>query len=151
MTRNILAILATAALLAAGVASVPVSAASSDNAAVSVMHVQLRALAFSGASGKATLTYNPATGMTTVTVSVQNLEPGSVHPSHIHAGTCSTNGPVLAGLNNVKASAAGVGKATTVIKGSFVGKQAYVNVHLGPGLSFTQYTVLACGELGKAK
>jgi hypothetical protein len=111
--------------------------------------VQLRTQAFSGVTGTATLTYDTATGMTTVAVSVQHLEPGSIHPSHIHAGRCTSNGPVLAGLNNVKADASGVGKATTVIKGSFAKKQAYVNVHLGPGLSLTQYTVLSCGELGK--
>jgi hypothetical protein len=121
------------------------------NAAASVMLVQLRAQAFSGVSGTATLTYDSGTGMTTVKVVVQNLEPGSVHPSHIHAGKCSSNGPVIANLNNVRANAAGVGTATTVIKGSFVGKHAYVNVHLGPGLSLTQYTVLTCGELGLAK
>jgi hypothetical protein len=113
--------------------------------------VQLRAQAFSGVSGTATLTFNASTGMTTVKVSVKNLEPGSVHPSHIHAGKCSSNGPVIAGLNSVKANKAGVGTVTTIIKGSFVGKHAYVNVHLGPGLALTQYTVLACGELGAAK
>lgn len=148
MKRKVLAVLATAAMLGGGAAA-PARAATYENAPLTAMHVQLRPQAFSGVSGTATLTYNPATGMTTVTVSVQNLEPGSVHPSHIHAGTCTTNGPVLAGLNNVKAGASGVGKATTIIKGSFVRKHAYVNVHLGPGLSLTQYTVLACGDLGK--
>jgi hypothetical protein len=114
-----------------------------------VIHVQLRQQAFSGVTGTATLTYNSTTGMTTVTVSVRNLEPRSVHPAHIHAGKCTTNGPVIAGLNSVQADASGVGKATTVIKGTVAGKQAYVNVHLGPGLNLTQYTVLACGELGR--
>jgi hypothetical protein len=149
MKRNVLVGLAIAALLGSGVTMASARATTSANAAVSVMRVQLRPQAFSGVSGTATLTYNPATGMTTVTVSVQHLDPGSVHPSHIHAGKCTTNGPVLAGLNNVKADAAGVGKATTVIKGSFIHRQAYVNVHMGPGLSLTQYTVLTCGELGR--
>jgi hypothetical protein len=148
MKRKVLAILATTALLG-GVVTAPAKATTHTTAALSVMHVQLRQQAFSGVSGTATLTYNPATGMTTVTVSVRNLEPNSVHPSHIHAGKCTNNGPVIAGLNNVQADASGVGKATTVIKGSFVRKQAYVNVHLGPGLNLTQYTVLTCGELGK--
>jgi hypothetical protein len=151
MKRNVLATLAIAALLVGGIAAAPADAMTHGNAAASVMHVQLHAQAFSGVSGTATLTYDAGTGMTTVKVSVKNLEPGSIHPSHIHAGKCTTNGPVIAGLNNVKANAAGVGTATTVIKGSFASKQAYVNVHLGPGLSLTQYTVLACGELGTAK
>ena len=149
MFRKALAVLATGALLAGGVASAPARAATHGNAA-SAMHVQLRAQAFSGVTGSATLTYNSSTGMTTVKVSVQHLEPGSVHPAHIHAGKCTTNGPVLAALAPVKANAAGVGKAMTVVTGSFAGKQAYINIHLGPGLSLTQYTVLACGELGAA-
>jgi hypothetical protein len=138
-------------LVGGGVAVAPSHATTQVNAAASAMHVQLRAQAFSGVTGNATLTFNAGTGMTTVKVTVKNLEPGSVHPSHIHAGVCSSNGPVIAGLNNVKANAAGVGTATTVIKGSFVGKKAYVNVHLGPALALTQYTVLSCGELGKAR
>jgi hypothetical protein len=151
MKRNILATLAIAALLGAGIAAAPADTMTHATAAASVMHVQLRAQAFSGVSGTATLSYDAGTGMTTVKVSVKNLEPGSIHPSHIHAGKCSSNGPVLVGLNSVKANAAGIGTATTVIKGSFASKQAYVNVHLGPGLSLTQYTVLACGELAGTK
>ncbi len=151
MKRKVLAVLAIAAMVGGGFAAAPAGTMAHGTAAASTMHVQLRAQAFSGVSGTATLTFNASTGMTTVKVSVKNLEPGSVHPSHIHAGKCSSNGPVIAGLNSVKANKAGVGTVTTVIKGSFVGKHAYVNVHLGPGLALTQYTVLACGELGAAK
>ena len=147
MSRRFLAILATGALLAGGVAAVPVTAATHGNAAMRVMHVQLRPQAFSGVTGTATLTYDPATGRTTVKVSVHNLEPGSVHPEHIHAGKCTTNGPVLAALGSITANTTGAGTATTVIQGSFMRKQAYINIHMGPGLSLTQYTVLACGEL----
>src|SRR5690349_13430245 len=99
MQRKILAALATAALLGGGAAPAHARATAPAKAALSVVHVQLRPQAFSGVTGTATLSYNPATGMTTVTVSVQNLEPGTVHPSHIHAGKCTANGPVLAGLN----------------------------------------------------
>lgn len=151
MKKNIFAALAIAALVGGAVAVAPSHAMTQANAAASVMHVQLRTQAFSGVTGNATLTFNAGTGMTTVKVTVKNLEPGSVHPSHIHAGVCSSNGPVIAGLNNVKANAAGVGTVTTVIKGSFAGKKAYVNVHLGPALALTQYTVLSCGELGTAQ
>jgi hypothetical protein len=150
-SRTILAILATAALLAGGVALAPVGAASHGDPATSVMHVQLHPLAFSGVVGSATLTYNPGANTTTVKVSVHNLEPGSVHPEHIHAGKCSTNGPVLAALGSIKADARGTGTVTSVITGSFMRKQAYINLHMGPGVTLTQYTVLACGELGKTK
>jgi hypothetical protein len=151
MKRTIFAVIAIAAMIGGGVAVAPTHAMTHGNAAASVMHVQLRAQAFSGVSGNATLTYNAGTDMTTVKISVKHLEPSSVHPAHIHAGVCTSNGPVIAPLNNVKANAAGVGTSTTMVKGSFVGKKAYINVHLGPTLALTQYTVLACGELGMAQ
>jgi hypothetical protein len=54
------------------------------------------------------------------------------------------------GLTTIKANAMGTGVATTIFKGSVMNKAAYINVHMGPGLKLTEYTVLACGELGKA-
>jgi len=148
--KPIVAFLVTAAVAAGG--SFGATEATGRGAAASpVMHVQLRAQAFSGVTGTATLSYNAATKMTTVKVSVHHLQPGSVHPSHIHAGRCSTNGPVLAALASITANASGTGTATTVISGSFTHSHAYVNVHLGPGLALTQYTVLACGELGTGR
>ena len=149
MKRTVLTLVALGALLAGGVAAMPVTAMTARHATLTVLHVKLRPQAFSGVTGSATLTYNAATKMTTAKVMVQHLEPGSVHPSHIHAGKCSTNGPVLVGLTTIKANAMGTGVATTRFKGSVMNKAAYVNVHMGPGLALTQYTVLACGELGK--
>lgn len=148
--KTVVAFLVTTAV-AVGGSFASVGAASQVAAAPQVMRVQMRAQAFSGVSGTATLSYNAATKMTTVKVSVHNLQPGSVHPSHIHAGVCSANGPVLAALASVTANAKGSGSATTVIPGSFMHTHAYVNVHLGPGLALTQYTVLTCGELGTGK
>jgi hypothetical protein len=87
--------------------------------------------------------------MTTVKVTVNHLEPGSFHPAHIHAGNCSSNGPVLVVLKPIKANAMGIGVATTTFNGNVLNKPTYINVHMGPGLKLTEYTVLACGELGK--
>jgi probable HAF family extracellular repeat protein len=112
------------------------------------VQVTLQPQAFSGVTGNATLTYDAATDMTTVTVSVHHLEPGSIHPEHIHAGACSSNGPVLVALTPIKADAQGNGVATTTFKGSVLHQAAYINVHLGPGLALTQFTVLACGVVG---
>ena len=99
-------------------------------------------------TGTATVTYNAATKMTTVKVTVQHLEPGSVHPSHVHGGTCRSNGPVLEGLMSVKANAHGTGVATTTFAGA-IKTPAYINVHMGPGLALTQFTVLTCGNVTK--
>ena len=149
MKRMVFALVALGALLAGSMATVPVTAMTPKHAGLTVLHVTLRPQAFSGVTGSATLTYNAATNMSTVKVTVNHLEPGSLHPSHIHAGKCSSNGRVLVGLTTIKANATDTGVATTTFKGSVLNKAAYINVHLGPGLKLTQYTVLACGELGK--
>jgi hypothetical protein len=147
MKRKTLALLACGALLAGGAATVPARAMTHSQVSITV---RLRQQAFSGVTGSATVSYNAATNLTTVKVTVNHLEPGSSHPEHIHAGTCSSNGPVLVGLKTIKANATGTGVATTTFKGSVMNKAAYINVHMGPGLALTQYTVLACGVLGKA-
>ena len=147
MKRKTLALLACGALLAGGAATVPARAMTRSQVTITVT---LRQQAFSGVTGSATVSYNAATNMTTVKVTVNHLEPRSSHPEHIHAGTCSSNGPVLVGLKTIKANTMGTGVATTIFKGSVMNKAAYINVHMGPGLALTQYTVLACGVLGKA-
>lgn len=55
---------------------------------------------------------------------------------------------MLVMLNPITADAQGTGVATTVFKGSVLHEADYINVHLGPGLALTQFTVLACGVLG---
>jgi hypothetical protein len=50
-------------------------------------------------------------------------------------------------LKTIEANEKGAGVATTTFKGSVMHKAAYINVHMGPGLELTQFTVLACGEL----
>lgn len=150
MTRKTVALYALGALLAGSLVALPARAMTQRHATSTTMHVTLHQQAFSGATGSATLTYNAATMMTTVKVTVNHLEPGSSHPAHIHAGKCATNGPVLVALQTLKANKQGTAVATTTFPGSLGHKAAYINVHLGPGLALTQYTVLACGELGKA-
>jgi CHRD domain len=149
MKRKTLALLALGALLAGSVATLPASAMTHSQAGMTVLHVPLHMQAFSGVTGSATVTYNAATNMTTVKVTVKGLEPGSLHPEHIHAGNCSSNGAVLWPLNTIKANAMNTGTATTTFKGSAMNKADHINVHLGPGLALTQFTVLACGQLHK--
>jgi len=150
MIKKTLAILLIGALLGSSPTVLPTRAAAHDAAAMMVVHVKLLPQAFSGVTGTATLSFDAATGMTTVNVMVKNLEPGSSHPAHIHSGICTTNGSVIAALTTIKANMTGLGTAKTVVKGNFTTKHAYINVHLGPSLSLTQYTVLACGAYGPA-
>lgn len=147
MIKKCFIFLSITLLLVGSINAIPTSAATRSNAAMS-MQVTMMPQAFSGVTGTATLTYNSTAKTTTVKVTVKHLEPGSTHPAHIHSGKCSVNGPVIAVLNTIKADMNGTGTSTTVVPGSYTTKHAYINVHLGPGLGLTGYTVLACGQLG---
>lgn len=146
MKRTLLACAALGALCLGG--ALPATAMTARQASLKTAQITLQPQAFSGVTGTATVTYNAATKMTTVKVTVHHLEPGSVHPSHVHGGTCRTNGPVLDGLMSVKANAKGTGVATTTFAGA-IKTPAYINVHMGPGLALTQFTVLTCGNVPK--
>src|SRR5690349_24363586 len=103
MKRHVLALLVIGALFAGGVAALPVGAMAHTHATMTVLHVTLRQQAFSGVTGTATVSYDSATNKTTVKVTVSHLEPSSSHPAHIHAGKCTSNGPVLEALKTITA------------------------------------------------
>lgn len=147
MFKKALAALATTALIAGGLAVTPSQAARRAAAKPMTSSVMLESVGSSGVVGTATLTYNASSGMTTVKITVKHLEAGSSHPAHIHTGQCGSNGPVVAALSNVKAGMNGIGTSTTVVKGSFAHKADYINVHYGPGLNLTQFTVISCANL----
>jgi len=109
-----------------------------------VATVPLQALGGSGVHGVASLRIVPP-GALEVTVSVSGLAPGSEHLEHIHLGTCSRQGPVLYGLEPLKADAHGQATATTVIKGVLGIAEAgwYVNVHAANA----SLTPIACGDV----
>src|SRR5947209_5356027 len=127
MLKRFTALLATGVLIAGTVASTPTNAARSS-ATKSTESLALAQVGLSGATGTATLTYNSSSGMTTVKLTVKHLLAMSSHPVHIHAGRCGQNGPVIAPLKNVVANANGTGTSTTVVKGSYMHKMAYINV-----------------------
>jgi hypothetical protein len=101
--------------------------------------------------GQAKLVWSPKTHSLTVEISLSGLVPDSVHPAHIHAGTCQTTGKVVYGLNNVVANAAGIATVTTTIPNVADGIPAhgwYLNIHNGPALtSDTQFLPIACSEI----
>ena len=120
--------------------------------------VELHPLDGSGVTGSAMFRYTPATGLTHVTLVAQHLQPYSVHPAHIHAGSnCTLNRPILysfAPLHGammgmgLRADGAGTLRGQVTFAGSFVGKVWHINVHMGPGLGdMAQFRVLACGVL----
>lgn len=97
--------------------------------------------------GTATITRDPSTHRMTVKVVVDNLEPGTSHPAHIHAGSCEAQGPVIVPLNALQADASGHAEATTVTENAPEIGTWYVNVHRGPGLNGPEFTPITCGNV----
>jgi quercetin dioxygenase-like cupin family protein len=88
----------------------------------------------------------------TVTVTVRGLVPGSVHPAHIHAGSCQSQIPgiIVYPLNNVVADANGNATSVTVINDveSIPESGWYVNVHRSTDLSTqTGFDPITCGNV----
>lgn len=121
--------------------------------------VPIRPLGGSGVSGSALFSYDAASGRTTVLLSVRHLQPGTVHPVHIHAGSnCTANRPILANFvpldgmgmmgMGLRADASGTIRGRTTLVGPFAGQTWHINVHTGPDLAtMAQFRVLACGVL----
>jgi hypothetical protein len=106
--------------------------------------VNLTATGGGSASGVALLT-KVAKG-TEVVVYVTHLGGAGVHPEHLHAGRCGSNGPIKYPLANLMTNAQGNGVSVTLLKGTIPMSGLYVNVHA----SLTNLKPVACGNLGAA-
>jgi CHRD domain-containing protein len=101
-------------------------------------------------SGSSILTLKNET--LTVIVTVSGLVPGSVHPEHIHAGSCQSQSPgtIVYPLNNLVADTNGDATSTTVINDvETIPQNAwYVNVHRSTDLTTqTGFDPIACGNV----
>lgn len=102
----------------------------------------------SSANGTAELAFvGPDT--LSVRLMLNSLPPNSVHPAHIHFGTCLGGGPIAFYLQDVVADAAGNAVSTTTLTGVDVipPEGWYVNVHQGPTLADGGATPIACGDV----
>jgi CHRD domain len=101
--------------------------------------------------GSGDLQWNASTNDLVVTIHLNGLAPNSRHPAHIHLGSCTSNGPILLGLNDVVADSAGNAVMVTILHNILYGipdKKWSINVHNGPGLSTAaQFTPLACADI----
>lgn len=101
-------------------------------------------------TGTASLSWDHTTKMLTVQMMLIGLAPNSIHPNHIHEGSCVNEGKVLYPLTNLVADAHGVANATTKINlpNGIPAKGLYLNVHNGPGLSpADQFLPIACADI----
>jgi CHRD domain len=105
-------------------------------------------------NGTADLSWDPGTHALTVKISLVGLAPSSMHPAHIHTGSCANQGNVIHPLTTLVADAHGVASATTVVNGVTNGIPAtgwYVNVHNGPGLSTNdQFLPIVCADVANS-
>lgn len=149
---GIIAILGVAALLllaGCGSTSAPSSSSSSSKSSVTTATVTLKHVP----NGTADLTWNPSDHMLTVKVSLVGLAPTSMHPEHIHTGSCSNQGNVIYPLKTIMADAHGVGTETSMVSvpDGIPTSGWYVNVHNGPTLSPSdQFLPITCGDVSNS-
>ena len=138
-------------VVACGDVTHPFPLVSPDTAdAASSARVTLDPQSGATAAGAATLRFTgPRTLQVTVTVS--GLAAGSVHPGHIHFGSCAAvpEGPVAYPLGDLVADAGGRASGTTVLTPVEVVPPVgwYVDVHRGPTLADGGATPIACGDV----
>lgn len=106
----------------------------------------------SSVTGSATLNFM-GPGVLQVQVTVSGIVPNSIHPEHIHAGTCEAGGGIIIPLNNLTAGADGTATSTTTINGppwlSVPGRGWFINVHQGPTMEGSGATSISCGDIVK--
>lgn len=84
----------------------------------------------------------------TLNVDVSGLPANSVHVSHIHNGTCGSNGAIAIPLANVVADASGHASVGNKVATPYKGDGWYVNIHAGPDLTTpANATPIACADL----
>jgi CHRD domain len=88
-----------------------------------------------------------------VSVELNGLVPNSSHVSHVHLGSCASQGAIAFALLEVVANSAGQATATSTVAEDYALARTgwYVNVHFGPDLSDAEYAPsIACGDLPPA-
>jgi Cu/Zn superoxide dismutase len=91
-----------------------------------------------------------SSGSFTVTVKLTGLVPGSIHVSHVHAGSCSAPGGIAYALQSVVADSAGSATTTSTIPVGYAIPASgwYVNVHHGPDFTEPGYAPSdSCGDM----
>jgi hypothetical protein len=104
-------------------------------------------------TGSANLLYDATNHILTVTVSLSGLAPNSIHPAHIHPGSCAqpSGNQIVHSLNNMVADATGrasTTKAFTNVQGGIPAAGWYINVHNGPQVTTADQDVsISCGDV----
>lgn len=116
----------------------PPASSSPTSPAVSSSNVLTTQLTHSPV-GTVDMSWDKSSDKLTVKVALTGLAPNSMHPEHIHSGTCASDpmGPIIYTLDPLKADAKGDAMAETVVSNVTHGipmQGWYVNIHNGPTL-----------------
>ena len=136
----------SAALGAALLATLAVPAPAMDSVMGASNTVVLKAVPPSKESGKAV--YHAGNGVMLLSIKVTGEPAGAGQPSHIHLGTCGSNGPIVIPLSDVVG-----GKSNTTIKMAMWnklknGKPHYINIHESKS---NLGTIVTCGDMPAMK
>jgi hypothetical protein len=88
-----------------------------------------------------------------VSIELTGLVPNSSHVSHVHLGSCASQGAIAYALLQVVADSNGRATATSTVAEDYALARTgwYVNVHLGEDLSEPGYVPsISCGDLPPA-
>ena len=89
-----------------------------------------------------------AEGRSNVTIAIEGVQPGAVHPWHVHAGVCGSSGPIVGdpgAYTPITVGNDGIGRASAAVALRLEESAKYhVNVHLSPS---QMETIIACGNL----
>jgi hypothetical protein len=88
-----------------------------------------------------------------VSIELTGLAPNSSHVSHVHLGSCASQGAIAYALLQVVADSNGRATATSTVAEDYALARTgwYVNVHLGEDLSEAGYVPsISCGDLPPA-
>jgi hypothetical protein len=86
------------------------------------------------------------------TIDLSGLAPNSLHAAHIHAGSCTKQGPIVYSFHDLKADASGRASVTMQFPhvSSIPQHGWYVNVHNGPMSQLANpeaFDPIACGDV----
>ncbi|GAC1360989.1 MAG: hypothetical protein NVS2B12_40920 [Ktedonobacteraceae bacterium] len=116
------------------------------------VHVILADAVATNESVKGQAEFNTANGSSTLTITLNGLEPRSTHIAHIHEGSCEAQGPVVAMLKPVVADDQGNGTSVTTLDHMPTSNHGlYINVHTGAAATDlgqpTLFNPIACGNV----
>lgn len=154
MKRTLLAV--AASVLVVSCAAAGTADAAHKTGGMSTHVITLHPLNGSGVTGTSRFDYNIGTGRTTVTLTVKNLKPATIHPAYIREGaSCAANGRVLyrftsmSGSTTLQADNNGVLVAKSSFHGSYRAYFLYVDVQDGSSMDTkAEPKIVACGDEG---